>query len=272
MAPLVAIPIGATLGLGSLTVVAQIDPDTVSGTTYPLDVLDDLVQITKSGVAVGSSIALLTKVSELDGTKTYSFDPVALGFSLADINGGLLGVQLGWKVDPPLATGGNTDPYAAANWSIGISPTSPQQTVGVPSVSVNLTYTVTATWIGAGPAPSYVILSLAGTATVLGPALICSLDNGLGATFTGATSGASASSTINRRVSTVAGVATSTVIMTGSASTGGLSVKITMTLTATIAQPNPTTLKVDVAMAAYNYIALPMQPMSIYPAFTLVTL
>ena len=125
------LPPGATLTALKLRVLARA---TTLGTA-PVDVVDDLAQLTLSGTPVGSNAATLTPLTSSYAIREYVVDPEAAGITAADLIAGDVGAQIGYKSIPEASFNGG-------DFSISYVPNG-QASIGLP--------TTTAPWSGAPP-------------------------------------------------------------------------------------------------------------------------
>ncbi len=231
-----------------------------SSTDYYTDVADVVAQLGLAGGPAGTNASSGTLLTTSTGAY-YSFSLPTDGISLAQLNAGSARLFLAYQAIP---TGSTT--YNAGNWSVTVTPTSPSVTNGAPTLHTVTNFAVVATWIGVGDAPNYVIVQLAGTADGAGTATApfaisfsgtASVDNGLGGTASGNIEAPtvdwppnlSASSTVKRRLTVTAGIATYGVTMDSTVSLSaygaGNQCQITHTLTATVVQPTSSEARVD---------------------------
>lgn len=261
------IPSSATGIKLQVEVFRQVDPDS----TVVCDVVDDEVRLQKSGSNIGSNSASVVDVPVLEAAIAYEWNLSTLSVPVADINAGQLdGVLLGWRSDPTAA-------YVPSNFTVAISISSPNTTFGDSSgASVASQVTITVTRIS-GPSVGEVFLDVTSMleATVgpnPGPAVAsfsgtASADNGLGQTDSGsittdvtpdpAVSSRVASGKKKVRVVLTANVGTFVFTPVGSvvisaAASGNLG-KIIRTISASIVQPDNSTLLVNSVRYRFKY-------------------
>jgi hypothetical protein len=202
------------------------------------------------------------------GVRTWTISTA--GITLAQLNAGQVYVYVGFTAIP-----GSSSAFSSSNWTVGVSPTSPQVVTGGLSLSSSEGMTASATWIGGGGAPSYVPLSLTATAIAYGTSVFpvplgytasASLNNGLGDVASGTIQAptydggppssleATGSLTVFAKVSV--GVGSYTVTETGSMNitmgpAGEMSV-LSFGLTASVVSPSAAELYLDQASLTYT--------------------
>jgi hypothetical protein len=242
-----ALPVSATIDSQTLRLeVAKSGDLTVTATA---------IQPRKNGVNFGANLATGQVLQTSDQVLDFALASLA---TVAEINAGQMQVDLKFTQETWLAAWNNS-----ANWTIVISPTSPDvyPYATSPTASHTTGYTVTYTWIGGGTAPTQVWATYTGTTALscVAPASgTGSTNNGLGQVATGDVynnigippdPGSSASlgttSTVTERLTLTAGVATKSITMTSTATVPPAKMRATHTLTAGIYTPTPATVRVD---------------------------
>jgi hypothetical protein len=248
----------------------------VSGGDTATKAYFDFAKLTISGVAAGDNEADNTVLTDEDTENEVVFDLTGLGITPANVNDGIIGIQLGYTAMPD-------EPFEAGDWTISYdydgavvtdsSGSTPwAQTVqggtrsgnsshaGGPATAIVLssgTVTVIATYIGPGDAPTYVPLAIHSKAnyTNSGTSTAGSADNGFGdATVAGVAEG-----THTVLADVVGGVAEYPVIVeahsTGQAATefDGCAAFASIDVDATIGTPADATINVDSVQVKYTY-------------------
>ena len=228
------------------------------------DVIDDYVTLTNNGTAFGDNLATNSSVELQEFIRYYTFTNLT-GITATDINNGLLGVDVGYTAKPTLNT-----TYNAGNWNVVVTSVDTTTNNGDKAQTKATVFTITTTWIGAGTAPTYVVLNVSSSCVAEGqytsPAVLtysgtASADNGLGTYSSGSIlypptsppyATQTASSTNKRKVYLVGNVATLTVNVVGTVTLtdAGTNVpKITNTLTAAVTTPTVPTIQVNLVQA-----------------------
>lgn len=193
---------------------------------------------------------------------------------VSGVNAGDLSARIAYDAVPS-----DPDAFDPSNWSVVVSPSGSLSTApSIGSASISQTFTVTATYIGGGSAPTYVPLSLTGTASVLAfhadsgseepggggggtqdSAGTAVLNDGLGGVFSGGFVGDQEQvSTRKRMVAVSAGVATTTVAVAASVSaTLADTVEATVALTASVVSPDTPHVEVE-SLALIACYTVPM--------------
>lgn len=173
--PPIDIPADATLTRARLGVKGYVDP--VSGLS--IDIIDDSVFLTNNGVQVGANKATDQPVPRADSWRWYDWDLTSLGLTVADMESGLIGADIGFKASP--ASYSNPDwaiTYEYDGQSYTTRPTSSIQTEWDDSTDLDVTVDqteqadgqvvaqqdgtvrVVATYIGGGTAPDNIFVQV----------------------------------------------------------------------------------------------------------------
>lgn len=247
MAPDNALPIDATIDSQDIRLEVN--------KTGDLQVTLTTLQPKKSGSNLGSNLATGQVLTTTDQLLDFALSTFA---TATEINAGAMGVDIKFTQETWLSAWN-----VLSNWDISVSPASPDDYpfASASSASHTTVYTVTYEWIGLGTAPTEVWASLTGSTSLscVSPANgTGSTDNGLGASQAGVVSNTPAippdpgsssslgtSSTLNERITLVAGVGTRTVTMVSTSTVPPAKMRASHTLTAGIYTPTPAVVRID---------------------------
>ena len=225
--------------------------------TGDLAVTETTVQPRKAGVNLGSNLSTSVALTTSDVETEFALASLP---TVAEINAGDLDLDLKYTQETWLSAW--NDP---ANWTIVITPTSPDvyPYASASSASHTTAYSVTYTWIGGGTAPTQVWATYTGSTSLscVSPANgTGSTNNGLGDTASGdiynnvgippdpgSSASLATSGTDTERLTLTAGVATKTITMVSTATVPAAKMRATHTLTAGIYTPTASAVQVDAA-------------------------
>jgi hypothetical protein len=209
---------------------------------------------THNGTPIGSNLATNRVVTTSDVTQTFTM--VSLP-TLSQLNSGQMGIHIRYESEEWLAAW--QDP---ANYTVVITPTSPQVRVPADPIPYVTVYTVTITYTAGGSKPPYAFVNLTGQTTIGGDVVPIlgtgTTDNGLGGTNSGQIGTLAAvppdppvaytvstNTTVRQKVLMSAGVGTYQVTMTSDGTLPTNKFQATHTLTGVFDPATLATVRVD---------------------------
>jgi hypothetical protein len=209
---------------------------------------------THNGTPIGSNLATNRVVTTSDVTQTFTM--VSLP-TLSQLNSGQMGIDIRYESEEWLAAW--QDP---ANYTVVITPTSPQVRVPADPIPYVTVYTVTITYTAGGSKPPYAFVNLTGQTTIGGDVVPIlgtgTTDNGLGGTNSGQIGTLAAvppdppvaytvstNTTVRQKVLMSAGVGTYQVTMTSDGTLSTDKFQATHTLTGVFDPATLATVRVD---------------------------
>jgi hypothetical protein len=209
---------------------------------------------THNGTPIGSNLATNRVVTTSDVTQTFTM--VSLP-TLSQLNSGQMGIDIRYESEEWLAAW--QDP---ANYTVVITPTSPQVRVPADPIPYVTIYTVTITYTAGGSKPPYAFVNLTGQTTIGGDVVPIlgtgTTDNGLGGTNSGQIGTLAAvppdppvaytvstNTTVRQKVLMSAGVGTYQVTMTSDGTLPTNKFQATHTLTGVFDPATLATVRVD---------------------------
>jgi hypothetical protein len=209
---------------------------------------------THNGTPIGSNLATNRVVTTSDVTQTFTM--VSLP-TLSQLNSGQMGIDIRYESEEWLAAW--QDP---ANYTVVITPTSPQVRVPADPIPYVTVYTVTITYTAGGSKPPYAFVNLTGQTTIGGDVVPIlgtgTTDNGLGGTNSGQIGTLAAvppdppvaytvstNTTVRQKVLMSAGVGTYQVTMTSDGTLPTDKFQATHTLTGVFDPATLATVRVD---------------------------
>jgi hypothetical protein len=209
---------------------------------------------THNGTPIGSNLATNRVVTTNDVTQTFTM--VSLP-TLSQLNSGQMGIDIRYESEEWLAAW--QDP---ANYTVVITPTSPQVRVPADPIPYVTVYTVTITYTAGGTKPPYAFVNLTGQTTIGGDVVPIlgtgTTDNGLGGTNSGQIGTLAAvppdppvaytvstNTTVRQKVLMSAGVGTYQVTMTSDGTLPTNKFQATHTLTGVFDPATLATVRVD---------------------------
>jgi hypothetical protein len=209
---------------------------------------------THNGTPIGSNLATNRVVTTSDVTQTFTM--VSLP-TLSQLNSGQMGIDIRYESEEWLAAW--QDP---ANYTVVITPTSPQVRVPTDLIPYDTVYTVTITYTAGGTKPPYAFVNLTGQTTIGGDVVPIlgtgTTDNGLGGTNSGQIGTLAAvppdppvaytvstNTTVRQKVLMSAGVGTYQVTMTSDGTLPTNKFQATHTLTGVFDPATLATVRVD---------------------------
>jgi hypothetical protein len=209
---------------------------------------------THNGTPIGSNLATNRVVTTSDVTQTFTM--VSLP-TLSQLNSGQMGIDIRYESEEWLADWQNP-----ANYTVVITPTSPQIRVPADPIPYVTVYTVTITYTAGGTKPPYAFVNLTGQTTIGGDVIPIlgtgTTDNGLGGTNSGQIGTlpavppdpsvaytVSTNTTVRQKVLMSAGVGTYQVTMTSDGTLPTNKFQATHTLTGVFDPATLATVRVD---------------------------
>jgi hypothetical protein len=209
---------------------------------------------THNGTPIGSNLATNRVVTTSDVTQTFTM--VSLP-TLSQLNSGQMGIDIRYESEEWLADWQNP-----ANYTVVITPTSPQVRVPADPIPYVTVYTVTITYTAGGTKPPYAFVNLTGQTTIGGDVVPIlgtgTTDNGLGGTNSGQIGTLAAvppdppvaytvstNTTVRQKVLMSAGVGTYQVTMTSDGTLPTNKFQATHTLTGVFDPATLATVRVD---------------------------
>ena len=209
---------------------------------------------THNGTPIGSNLATNRVVTTSDVTQTFTM--VSLP-TLSQLNSGQMGIDIRYESEEWLADWQNP-----ANYTVVITPTSPQVRVPADPIPYVTVYTVTITYTAGGTKPPYAFVNLTGQTTIGGDVVPIlgtgTTDNGLGGTNSGQIGTlavvppdppvaytVSTNTTVRQKVLMSAGVGTYQVTMTSDGTLPTNKFQATHTLTGVFDPATLATVRVD---------------------------
>jgi len=209
---------------------------------------------THNGTPIGSNLATNRVVTTSDVTQTFTM--VSLP-TLSQLNSGQMGIDIRYESEEWLAAW--QDP---ANYTVVITPTSPQVRVPTDLIPYDTVYTVTITYTAGGTKPPYAFVNLTGQTTIGGDVVPIlgtgTTNNGLGGTNSGQIGTLAAvfpdppvaytvstNTTVRQKVLMSAGVGTYQVTMTSDGTLSTDKFQATHTLTGVFDPATLATVRVD---------------------------
>jgi hypothetical protein len=222
--------------------------------TGDLAVTNTHVHPAHNGTSIGSNLATNRVVTTSDVTQTFTM--VSLP-TLSQLNSGQMGIHIRYDSEEWLAAW--QDP---ANYTVVITPTSPQVRVPADPIPYVTVYTVTITYTAGGTKPPYAFVNLTGQTTIGGDVVPIlgtgTTDNGLGGTNSGQIGTLAAvppdpptaytvstNTTVRQKVLMSAGVGTYQVTMTSDGTLPTNKFQATHTLTGVFDPATLATVRVD---------------------------
>ncbi len=209
---------------------------------------------THNGTPIGSNLATNRVVTTSDVTQTFTMASLP---TLSQLNSGQMGIDIRYESEEWLAAW--QDP---ANYTVVITPTSPQVRVPADPIPYVTVYTVTITYTAGGSKPPYAFVNLTGQTTIGGDVVPIlgtgTTDNGLGGTNSGQIGTLAAvppdppvaytvstNTTVRQKVLMSAGVGTYQVTMTSDGTLPTNKFQATHTLTGVFDPATLATVRVD---------------------------
>jgi hypothetical protein len=228
---------------------------TTINTGFETPVVDDYVKLTLDGAEVGGNLATFVALPAADATRDYMIPLAPLGITPAMVRANRIGALVGYSARPTAA-----DAFRPDYWTVTVVP-GPQSLSGNSPQTLNTPYTMTATYIGPGSSPTYVVLQV--TTHALTPNVShgspytgnATVTDGFGGTSAGpiafpVTPGGTPTRLIDTtgsvRLNVVANVGTGTITPTGTATlTTGNPVTIGTSAVAVMGAPTAAVILVD---------------------------